>query len=676
MDDEVIGDLTKEDLVNVGIATGHAIKFLKAAALLYSGPISTSATASAHPAACGGAAATALAISSSLTSTQPPLTAPPPSISSHKRENRQEDASECDHQRIKRVIVYSENTLPLSQPKTFDEASSQKVPKYHLNESQMNTWKAFVKSNCEFKTLESLQSYNDTANCRITTKLNPDHVKQCKDRDARHAIRSGVESMPLTNDKDTAACLGYAEMSLHSFHETLSKIHHIIGPSNPANFLDIGHGTTAHLVISASESGRFNNCAGIEIGVNRFTASLKAVEIAKRNGFLSKDIHLVQGDVLTNAAIQLSNYNVYIFFDKVCKEVSQQTIKKIILEHTCTNFALGPIVYATCMGTHYLKQAMIELRESMSSSNSDRLLIAEKEYINVTTRHAHQKFKCTLFCVWLCPESRHLIKTLSQKLKKRVEHIWRLDQSLDKVDGTELSILDFKILAAPMMQKQDPKSKPLDPQLTSFHMNAWTKLLEDASRTFRYSDSGAKPLLVFKDSFFYTKFEQPQSAQQNNDQACRWLKNLDISYLFRLGYLCFHVHMPGHWFMAGICFREHEICFLDSIPKDHKKWFDRLIDFLTHLAKTKCTEDVQFDPTEWKKVEVDVPCQENAYDCGVFSCVFMLHFVAAILQSRQPSFPFDQRNIDEIRYAMAAAFLEDSILSVLEEWFIRFYTDE
>jgi Ulp1 family protease len=207
-------------------------------------------------------------------------------------------------------------------------------------------------------------------------------------------------------------------------------------------------------------------------------------------------------------------------------------------------------------------------------------------------------------------------------------------------------------------------------------MNAWTTLLENASRQFRCSDSGATPMLVFKNSYFYAKFEQPQAAQQNNGEACQWLKTLDIDYLFRMGYLCFNVHAPGHWFLAVICFRQHEICFLDSIPKDHKKWFDRLMDFLTYLAKTKCSTDERFDRNEWRKIEVDVPCQKNAYDCGVFSCMFMLHFVAAIFQDRQPSFPFNQSNIIEIRYAMSFAFLQKSISEILEEWFIRFYTNQ
>jgi sentrin-specific protease 1 len=171
-------------------------------------------------------------------------------------------------------------------------------------------------------------------------------------------------------------------------------------------------------------------------------------------------------------------------------------------------------------------------------------------------------------------------------------------------------------------------------------------------------------------------FSSLQSAKQNYDEDCRWLKTVDLDSLFRMGYLCLIVHAPKHWFLAVICFRQHEICFLDSIPKHHKEWFGRLIDFSMLVAKTKCSADVQFNSSEWRKVEIDVPCQENLYNCGVFSCMNMLHFVAAIFQNKRPTFPFNQSHMIDIRYAMSCAFLQNSISSVLEEWYIRFFTNQ
>jgi hypothetical protein len=97
LDDDDIGELTKEDLVKVGFATGHAIKFLKAFAVLSLSPTSVAGTASAHPAADGGAAAAAAAhaVSSSPTSSSPPLLSTPPSSIANSNFKRLYDAAEC-----------------------------------------------------------------------------------------------------------------------------------------------------------------------------------------------------------------------------------------------------------------------------------------------------------------------------------------------------------------------------------------------------------------------------------------------------------------------------------------------------------------------------------------------------------------------------------------------------
>ena len=93
MDDDVIGDLTKEDLVKVGFATGNAIKFLKAFAVLSPAPTSVAVAASAPPAAGGGAASHA--VSSPSTSSSPPLLSTPPSSLAKSNFKRLYDAAEC-----------------------------------------------------------------------------------------------------------------------------------------------------------------------------------------------------------------------------------------------------------------------------------------------------------------------------------------------------------------------------------------------------------------------------------------------------------------------------------------------------------------------------------------------------------------------------------------------------
>ena len=160
------------------------------------------------------------------------------------------------------------------------------------------------------------------------------------------------------------------------------------------------------------------------------------------------------------------------------------------------------------MGTHYLKQAITELKDSMNPSDKDRLLISERHCIDVRTRHAGQKFKCTLVHIWQHPESQHLLKPLPQKFKKKIDHIFGKNQSLEIFDGSDLTFADLRTLGAPMIQ-----DKMLDPRLTSGHMNGWMKLLENASTRFRCSDSGATPMVVFQNTFFFAKLEQLEFEQ-------------------------------------------------------------------------------------------------------------------------------------------------------------------
>jgi hypothetical protein len=89
MDDDVIGDLTKEDLAKAGFVTGNAVKFLKAFAAASSAPSvagggGTAAVHVAPPIAAGGTKAGAPALgggaAAAATSSSPPLSSPSPAL--------------------------------------------------------------------------------------------------------------------------------------------------------------------------------------------------------------------------------------------------------------------------------------------------------------------------------------------------------------------------------------------------------------------------------------------------------------------------------------------------------------------------------------------------------------------------------------------------------------------
>jgi hypothetical protein len=115
MDDDVAGDLTKDDLAKAGFVTGNAIKFLKAFAALSLAPTAIADAASASPtaggvaakwhhrmqkisqggAAGGGGSAAVHAVPPPHTSFSPPTPPVPPSSLANSNFKREYDLAEC-----------------------------------------------------------------------------------------------------------------------------------------------------------------------------------------------------------------------------------------------------------------------------------------------------------------------------------------------------------------------------------------------------------------------------------------------------------------------------------------------------------------------------------------------------------------------------------------------------
>ena len=276
----------------------------------------------------------------------------------------------------------------MQQTRTFD-----------IDETNMKTVETYFQSDKSMKILESLHSFDDNFDARKRQKTDPNDLQQDADRCLRHLRRSASDKievgdhLPILSD---SAALGYAEITFPSFRKMVKLAHEVLGSENPAYYLDIGSGTTAHCVIAASASGRFLVCDGIEIGSTRFQKSQQSLSTAKFLGFLKSQCQIIEGDVLTSMAIQLHAYNVYSFFDKVCIEVSQKTLKKVIAQHSSNDFALGPILYFTCMTPRQLNDVLCEVQEQLDSTAWNRLIIDESQFVIASTRFGKQHFKCTL----------------------------------------------------------------------------------------------------------------------------------------------------------------------------------------------------------------------------------------------------------------------------------------
>jgi hypothetical protein len=269
--------------------------------------------------------------------------------------------------------------------------------KFCIDRTYMKKVKQHFSKDKSVKLLEALLSYNDTFEARLPKNTkSATAMLQARQRNERHSKNSAFEESAVPNLENESAALGYAESTWTTVQKMINLFDEALGSSIPAYYLDIGSGSLAHCAIAASASGRFLVCDGIEYGSRRFHASQDSLLSAKNSGILKSPCKIVHGDVLTSRDIELSTYNVYSFFDKVCIEVSQQTLQRVILEHSANNFALGPIMYLTCMGSNELRQALDQLQTKMKPSEWNSLTILDNESMTLTTRFAGQKFKCTL----------------------------------------------------------------------------------------------------------------------------------------------------------------------------------------------------------------------------------------------------------------------------------------
>ena len=267
-----------------------------------------------------------------------------------------------------------------------------------IDKTYMKRVKKHFSKDKSVKLLEALWSHNDTFEARISKNTqNAAALVQARQRDERRSKSSAIGERAVPNlQNESAAALGYAESTWATVEKMINLFDKALGSSIPAYYLDIGSGSLAHCAIAASASGRFLVCNGIECGSVRFQESQNSLMSAAKSGILKSPCKIVHGDVLTSREIELSTYNVYSFFDKVCIEVSQQTLQKVILEHCANNFALGPVMYLTCMGSNELREALVQLQTRMEPSEWNSLTILDNESMNLTTRFAGQKFRCTL----------------------------------------------------------------------------------------------------------------------------------------------------------------------------------------------------------------------------------------------------------------------------------------
>ncbi|KAG5639315.1 hypothetical protein H0H81_004517 [Sphagnurus paluster] len=128
---------------------------------------------------------------------------------------------------------------------------------------------------------------------------------------------------------------------------------------------------------------------------------------------------------------------------------------------------------------------------------------------------------------------------------------------------------------------------------------------------------GSKSLNVhYFSTFFWPKLQEGYEK----GRLAKWTKKID---LFAKDVVLIPVnHSNAHWTSAAINFRRKRIESYDSMGIKRSIVFKALRAYLDAEHRTK--KNKPFDFTGWEDHSIEEPQQENGYDCGVFTCQFLV----------------------------------------------------
>jgi len=143
-------------------------------------------------------------------------------------------------------------------------------------------------------------------------------------------------------------------------------------------------------------------------------------------------------------------------------------------------------------------------------------------------------------------------------------------------------------------------------------------------------DTKALNVVLF-DSFFMS---------QLLDEYCSTTftyKNVERRTLKKNIFACEKIALPVcvdgfHWILITADFIEQRICVHDSLSIGAMKYAEALLRYFREesIAKTGCSLNELTDGREWSVVSASCPQQDNSFDCGVFTCIFLECFALNI----------------------------------------------
>lgn len=171
------------------------------------------------------------------------------------------------------------------------------------------------------------------------------------------------------------------------------------------------------------------------------------------------------------------------------------------------------------------------------------------------------------------------------------------------------------------------------------------------------NDTSRKRSHFFK-SFFITKLLNEGNSSCDGKyeyrNVKRWSKKVPGKDIFQLDKILFPINMDNmHWICAAIFMEGKKIEVFDSMGSSGNRYLHALFRYVQdeHLDKKKSPLP---DADEWELIPTQgsTPRQTNAYDCGVFTCMF------ADFLSKDTALVFSQQHINQCRERIALSIMK------------------
>ncbi|KAI8911836.1 hypothetical protein EDD86DRAFT_264628 [Gorgonomyces haynaldii] len=164
----------------------------------------------------------------------------------------------------------------------------------------------------------------------------------------------------------------------------------------------------------------------------------------------------------------------------------------------------------------------------------------------------------------------------------------------------------------------------------------------------RYLDQPDKyPKVWVFNTFFYGRLQQGYSNVR------RWTKKAND--IFTYDYVIVPVHLGNHWVCAVMNIKDKRIEYMDSLLGRNPQCQKLLLDYLKQECLDKRKQEL--DTSDWTMyTPKPTPNQENSFDCGVFTCMFME------FRSRGQDLTFSQSDMPYLRQRICLEILETKLL--------------